>query len=60
MHFFGHDDELEDEGNISRVRASFEESFRTLVIGELDLFKSLPIPLVTCEDPLAWWCNHER
>jgi hypothetical protein len=24
------------------------------------LFKSLCIPLVTCEDPFAWWHNHEE
>jgi hypothetical protein len=24
------------------------------------LFKRLCIPLVTCEDPFAWWHNHEE
>jgi hypothetical protein len=31
---FGHGDELENEGNIFGVGASFEESFQALVIGE--------------------------
>jgi hypothetical protein len=31
---FGHGDELEDEGNIFGVGASFEESSQALVIGK--------------------------
>jgi hypothetical protein len=57
---FGHGDELKDEGNIFRVGASFEESSQALVSRELFLFRRLSIPPTTCEDPLAWWHNHER
>ncbi len=57
---FGHSDEPEDEHNIFGVGTCIEESSWTLVIGKLSLFKSLCIPLVTCEDPFAWWHNHEE
>ncbi len=35
--------------------ASIEESSRALVIGELSMFKKLPILPFACVDPLAWW-----
>jgi hypothetical protein len=37
---FGHGNELENESNIFGVGASFEESSRALVTGELSLFQS--------------------
>jgi hypothetical protein len=35
--------------------ASIEESSHALIIGELSLFKRLPILPFACVDPLAWW-----
>ncbi len=43
------------EENLFGVGASIEESSRTLVIGELSLYKRLSIPSFACVDPLAWW-----
>jgi len=48
---FGHGDELEGEGNIFGVGASFEESSQALVTRKLYLFKKLSMPPTTCEDP---------
>jgi hypothetical protein len=51
---------FEEDNNIfGVVGASIEESSRALVVGELSLFKRLFVVLVTCDDPLAWWCIHE-
>jgi uncharacterized Tic20 family protein len=36
-----------------------EKSSRTLVVGELFLFRRLFIPLSKCLDTLAWWHTHE-
>ncbi len=56
----GHGDELQNEGNMFGVGASFEESSWTLIIRKLFLFKRLSILPITYENPLVWWCNHER
>ncbi len=41
------------------VGPSFEKSSRTLVIGELPLFKKISIPFFTSKNPFVWRCNHE-
>jgi hypothetical protein len=41
-----YDDELEDEGNVFGVGASFEESFQTLVNKESTLLGGYPYPLL--------------
>jgi hypothetical protein len=45
---------FELEKNMFVVGALVEESFGTLIIGELFLFKRLFIPSSACADPLTW------
>jgi hypothetical protein len=50
---------IEKETNMFCVGALMEESSRTLVIGELSLFRRLAIPPSMCANPLVWWKTHE-
>ncbi len=47
------------EKNMSKVGASTEEFSRSLVTGELYLFKKLSILSFACANPLAWRLTHE-
>ncbi len=46
--------------NMFGIGVSIEESFQTLFIKELFLFKTLFISSSTCANPLTWWHMHER
>ncbi len=57
--FVNHNDELENEGNVFGVGASFKKSSSALV-RESFLFRRLSIPLVVaCENLFAWQCIYE-
>jgi hypothetical protein len=49
----------EKDINIFGVGTSIEESSCALVIKDLFLFTILPIFIITCDDPLVWWCVNE-
>jgi hypothetical protein len=50
---------LEFKKNMFGMGTSIEESYRTLIIGELSMFRRLSISSSTCANLLTWWRMHE-
>jgi hypothetical protein len=49
----------ENDTNIFGVGKFIKESSCAFVIKNLSWFMILPIFIITCDDPLVWWCVNE-